>query len=713
MRAEKTGSKVPLDPKTILRSRHQEKEAELANYEMQRQAAYKRFEDKEKYDAAFKSMAESAEVVREDSARDGFAAEILKLASTLNELGYTEKLSLIQDRFAEMLHVDSTGKSFGYPTSHLADGLLLTYVLLTGLHDTTVDAVHASFGESWFEGSIVTVVEELEFELWHFEQLRDELDSLKPKDVAEVHAEFKKIDNLAESLRSQQDAVVRADVMSLLHLDGKTPGLIVRWHNWVLRRKNNPTLAQNLGTLAGLLGRIARGITREAAAADQLELLKSRIHKEFILEFPEEQADNGLNPKSLANEIVVEDVPSSSGIDEDIEFLDPAGSGLKGNVFRARQVSLDRVVAVKTIKHDFGGDALEHAKKMARIDSHPNVVSVHLVTKVLSPIDEIVCNAMIMEWLEGRKLETVLQGPQLEVGQARRICFGIIGGLRHIHCEGVPHSDLHAGNILILDDFTPKIIDADEELFPSFAKMSSMTIEQALASDLHYCRDNVYRVCSHSKLAWNQVVDAQAEMRRVKDLNELMLALETLFDGQETSSRVEPSEQIVELTRNQTETENASNDGNLDSRKRHAPILVQGHQLEDRANNRSYVVVTVLNVDEDNFPPYSLGLRNVRGVLYQGGFSCEKTGELLPTQKREHKFLLKGNPATDGFLCETEPDGITLVVQLEDSEKVLFESVIMGRSLTEALQILHRDGSIKTKEPVWWRMNSASENLQA
>ena len=113
LRTEKTGGKIPLDPKAILRSRHQEREAELAEYEMQLQAAYKRHENKEKFDTAFKRMAEWAEIVRHDSARRGFAAEIVKLASTLNELGYAEKLSAIQDRFAEMLHIDSTGKSFG------------------------------------------------------------------------------------------------------------------------------------------------------------------------------------------------------------------------------------------------------------------------------------------------------------------------------------------------------------------------------------------------------------------------------------------------------------------------------------------------------------------------------------------------------------------------------------------------------------------------
>lgn len=214
-------------------------------------------------------------------------------------------------------------------------------------------------------------------------------------------------------------------------------------------------------------------------------------------------------------------------VDLDIEFIDPGGSGLKGNIFKARQKSLNRIVAVKIIKPEWGGDALRHAQTMARISGHNNVVVVHMVTKLKNPFDESVCNAMVMEWLEGFLLGDLSRDVHLEVENAERICVGIVSGLRHIHDAGIAHSDLHPWNVMILDDYTPKIIDADEDRHPSFGQMSPASVEAAKASDIENCIANILKVCVRSKLPGEAFMES--DLRQAGNLDEIEESVRQIF----------------------------------------------------------------------------------------------------------------------------------------------------------------------------------------
>ena len=212
----------------------------------------------------------------------------------------------------------------------------------------------------------------------------------------------------------------------------------------------------------------------------------------------------------------------------DIELLDSKGSGLKSNIYRARQISLNRIVALKIIKSDFGGDAIAHGQRMAKLDPHPNVVTVHAVAAVINPLDEKVCNALVMEWLEGTKLADFL-GRRIKKSHAKKICNGIIAGVRHFHRSGVAHSDLHVGNVMILTDFTPKIIDADEERYSTLNRLTSSSEGAAISEDVRYCRDLVYRVCSDSELDYNIVMEKAEQFRAANTIEELETVVEELF----------------------------------------------------------------------------------------------------------------------------------------------------------------------------------------
>ncbi len=229
--------------------------------------------------------------------------------------------------------------------------------------------------------------------------------------------------------------------------------------------------------------------------------------------------------------------------DSDFELLDATGSGLKGNIFKARQISLGRIVAIKIIKSEFGGDAIAHARRMAKLDPHPNVVTVHSIAKIKSPIDGKIGNALVMEWLEGQKLEDLL-GQKLSVEHAKEICDGIVSGIKHFHSSGVVHSDLHPGNVMIMKDFAPKIIDADEEQYSTLNKLTEETSSKAVENDLRFCRDLVFRVCCDSELNYATVMEKSEQMRLAKSFEEIEGVLSLMFADREQDKNKFPKNKV-------------------------------------------------------------------------------------------------------------------------------------------------------------------------
>ena len=156
-------------------------------------------------------------------------------------------------------------------------------------------------------------------------------------------------------------------------------------------------------------------------------------------------------------------------------ILEEHQSGLYGKVFKGRQTALDRIVAVKIIRPEWpdAADITEHAKAIARAGSHPNIVTVHCVEPVRVPGFNQPQTAMIMEWLDGERLDRRLRGAKFDEEQVRRICIGILDGVQHMHANGTAHGDLHAGNVFVVSNCTPKIFDIDPNKDITLARLSN------------------------------------------------------------------------------------------------------------------------------------------------------------------------------------------------------------------------------------------------
>jgi predicted Ser/Thr protein kinase len=144
------------------------------------------------------------------------------------------------------------------------------------------------------------------------------------------------------------------------------------------------------------------------------------------------------------------------------EILGEIGHGGMGVVYRARQISLDRIVALKVLSanlvddEDFRERFRQEAKIIARL-THPNIVHVYDIYDIEGK-DGWFC--IVMEFLEGRSLRELLReaGP-LPIERAVAIAEQIATGLAYAHSQGIIHRDIKPDNIMMLANDQIKIMD--------------------------------------------------------------------------------------------------------------------------------------------------------------------------------------------------------------------------------------------------------------
>ncbi len=129
-----------------------------------------------------------------------------------------------------------------------------------------------------------------------------------------------------------------------------------------------------------------------------------------------------------------------------------------GAVYLARQVSLDRPVAIKILPQEFGEDAdyrasfETEAKAMARLN-HTNLVGIYDFGEINGML------YIVMEYIPGRTLFDTANGQQVDEKEAARLIADMSEGLAHAHEAGMLHRDIKPANVLIDDEAKPKIVD--------------------------------------------------------------------------------------------------------------------------------------------------------------------------------------------------------------------------------------------------------------
>ena len=140
------------------------------------------------------------------------------------------------------------------------------------------------------------------------------------------------------------------------------------------------------------------------------------------------------------------------------EIVSAIGAGGMGEVYRARDVKLNRDVAIKVLPEDFAVDAERRARftREAQILAslnHPNIAIVHGFE------DAGLSHALVMEFVDGPTLaDRIAHGP-LPLDEALAIARQIAQALEAAHEQGIVHRDLKPANIKVRADGTVKVLD--------------------------------------------------------------------------------------------------------------------------------------------------------------------------------------------------------------------------------------------------------------
>jgi serine/threonine protein kinase len=139
-----------------------------------------------------------------------------------------------------------------------------------------------------------------------------------------------------------------------------------------------------------------------------------------------------------------------------IEFF--IAQGGMGAVYKGRQISLDRDIAIKVLPHEVGASEelresfISEAKAMARLN-HSNLLGVFDYGTVEG------MPYIVMEYVSGGSLHQAAYNQAVELMQAAMIVKGICAGLSHAHEHGIVHRDIKPSNILLTQKVEPKVAD--------------------------------------------------------------------------------------------------------------------------------------------------------------------------------------------------------------------------------------------------------------
>ncbi len=170
-------------------------------------------------------------------------------------------------------------------------------------------------------------------------------------------------------------------------------------------------------------------------------------------------------------------------LDGRYELLELIGVGGMADIYKARDIEEDRIVAVKILKTEFAGSdeflrRFRNESKAIALLSHPNIVKIYDVGFT----DKV--QFIVMEYVDGITLtDYIEQQGVLKWRDAVHFTIQILKALQHAHDRGIVHRDIKSSNVMLLSDGTIKVMDFG---IARFNRENNKTMSEKTIGSVHY-----------------------------------------------------------------------------------------------------------------------------------------------------------------------------------------------------------------------------------
>lgn len=202
------------------------------------------------------------------------------------------------------------------------------------------------------------------------------------------------------------------------------------------------------------------------------------------------------------------------------EIISRVGAGGMSDVYKAKDLTLGRFVAIKILKSEFSEDLNFVTKFRTEAQSaagleHPNIVNIYDVGS------EKGMHYIVMEFVEGVTLKTYIEKKgQLSFKEAVSIAIQVGRGIEAAHSKGIVHRDIKPQNIIISTEGKVKVTD-----FGIARAATANTINSDVMGSVHY---------SSPEQARNGFVDGKSDIYSLGIVMYEMVTGRVPFDGDTT-----------------------------------------------------------------------------------------------------------------------------------------------------------------------------------
>lgn len=207
-------------------------------------------------------------------------------------------------------------------------------------------------------------------------------------------------------------------------------------------------------------------------------------------------------------------------LDGRYELLELVGIGGMADIYKAKDITEERIVAVKILKNEFSASEdflrrFRNESKAIALLSHPNIVKIYDVGFT----DKI--QYIVMEYIDGITLtEYIERQGVLKWRDAVHFTTQILRALQHAHDRGIVHRDVKSQNVMLLSDGTIKVMDFG---IARFNRETDKTMSEKAIGSVHYISPEQAR---------GEVTDEKSDIYSVGVMLYEMLTGEKPFDGE-------------------------------------------------------------------------------------------------------------------------------------------------------------------------------------